>query len=74
MGQLGEGMHRIMYKGSQDKNRMVEDGMKGIRRNNEMGICPICSKEEEWNLIMRCDETKAWNDEFLDDLDILMQK
>jgi hypothetical protein len=32
--------------------------LKGVRGNIEQGICPMCSKEEDWSHIFRCDETK----------------
>jgi hypothetical protein len=47
---------------------MVEDGdwrLKGIRKNAEIGICPICRKEE-LSHILRCDGTKMWREEILD--------
>jgi hypothetical protein len=31
---------------------------EGIMRNSEEGICPGCSKEEDWNRILRCGRTK----------------
>jgi hypothetical protein len=39
--------------------------MKGVRRNSEQGICPICSKEEQWNLILKYKGIKIWRDEIL---------
>jgi hypothetical protein len=41
--------------------------LKGIRKNVEIGICPICSKEEELSHILRCDGTKMWREEILDE-------
>jgi hypothetical protein len=40
--------------------------LKGIRKNVEIGICPICRKEEELSLILRCAGTKNWREEILD--------
>jgi hypothetical protein len=40
--------------------------LKGIRKNVEIGICPICRKEEELSHILRCDGTKMWKEEILD--------
>jgi hypothetical protein len=40
--------------------------LKGIRKNVEIGICPICRKEEESSHIFRCDGTKMWREEILD--------
>lgn len=40
---------------------MVENSSlhtEGIMRNSEEGICPGCSKEEDWNRILRCGRTK----------------
>jgi hypothetical protein len=40
--------------------------LKGIRKNVEIGICPICKKEEELSHVLRCDGTKMWREEILD--------
>jgi hypothetical protein len=40
--------------------------LKGVRRNSEWGFSSICSKEEEWSHILRCERTKIWRDEILD--------
>jgi hypothetical protein len=40
--------------------------LNGIRKNVEIGICPICRKEEELSHILRCDGTKMWREEILD--------
>jgi hypothetical protein len=40
--------------------------LKGIRKNVEIGIGPICRKEEELNHILRCDGMKTWREEILD--------
>jgi hypothetical protein len=40
--------------------------LKGIRKNVEIGICPICREEEELSHILRCDGTKMWREEILD--------
>jgi hypothetical protein len=40
--------------------------LKGIRKNVEIGISPICRKEEELSHILRCDGTKMWREEILD--------
>jgi hypothetical protein len=41
--------------------------LKGIRKNVEIGICPICRKEKELSHILRCDGTKTWREEILDE-------
>jgi hypothetical protein len=40
--------------------------LKGIRKNVEIVICPICRKEEELSHILRCDGMKMWTEEILD--------
>jgi hypothetical protein len=41
--------------------------LKGVRRNIEQGICPLCNKEECWSHhILRCDETKSWREDLVD--------
>jgi hypothetical protein len=40
--------------------------LKGVRGNIEQGICPMCSKEEGWSHIFRCDETKSWRNDLFD--------
>jgi hypothetical protein len=40
--------------------------LKGVRRNIEQGICPLCNKEEGWSHILRCDETKSWRNDLVD--------
>jgi hypothetical protein len=40
--------------------------LKCIRKNVEIGICPICRKEEELCHILRCDRMKMWREEILD--------
>jgi hypothetical protein len=37
-----------------------------VRKNVEIGICPICRKEEELSHILRCDGMKMWREEILD--------
>jgi hypothetical protein len=39
--------------------------LKGIRKDVEIGICPIC-KKEGLSHILRCDGTKMWREEILD--------
>jgi hypothetical protein len=39
--------------------------LKGVRGNIEQGICPMCSKEEGWRHIFRCDETKSWRNDLV---------
>jgi hypothetical protein len=41
--------------------------LKGAWGNTDQGMCPICSKEEGWTHILRCEETKRWRDELVDD-------
>jgi hypothetical protein len=40
--------------------------LKGVGKIVEIGICPICRKEEELSRILRCDGTKMWREEILD--------
>jgi hypothetical protein len=40
--------------------------LKGIRKNVEIGICPICRKEKESSHILRCDGMKMGREEILD--------
>jgi hypothetical protein len=40
--------------------------LKGVRGNIEQGMCPMCSKEEGWRHIFRCDETKSWRNDLVD--------
>jgi hypothetical protein len=40
--------------------------LKGVRRNIEQGIRPLCNKEEGWSHILRCDETKSWREDLVD--------
>jgi hypothetical protein len=35
--------------------------LKDIRKNVEIGICPICRKEEELSHILRCDGMEMWS-------------
>jgi hypothetical protein len=46
--------------------RMGIGRLKGIRKNVEIGICPIHRKEEELSHILRCDGTKMWREDILD--------
>jgi hypothetical protein len=39
--------------------------LKGIRKNEEIGICPICRTKEELSHILRCDGMKTWREEIL---------
>jgi hypothetical protein len=39
--------------------------LEGVRRKNERGICPICSKEENQSHILRCEGTLIWGDQIL---------
>jgi hypothetical protein len=60
MQQLGGGIWRITYRGSQERNCVVAiQRLKGVRRNNERGICPICGKEEDWSHVHVCERTKV---------------
>jgi hypothetical protein len=48
---------------------VVENGYletKAVRGNIEQGICPMCSKEEGWSHIFRCDETKSRRNDLVD--------
>jgi hypothetical protein len=40
--------------------------LKAIRKNVEIGICPIYRKEEELSQILRYDGTKMWREEIMD--------
>jgi hypothetical protein len=40
--------------------------LKSVRGNIEQGTCPMCSKEEGWSHIFRCDETKSWRNDLVD--------
>jgi hypothetical protein len=40
--------------------------LKGVRRNNEQRVCSMCSKEEDWGHVLRCEGTNIWRDEILD--------
>jgi hypothetical protein len=40
--------------------------LKGVRRNIEQGICPLCNKEGGRSHILRCDETKSWREDLVD--------
>jgi hypothetical protein len=40
--------------------------LKDIRKNAEIGICPIRREEEELSHILRRDGTKMWREEILD--------
>jgi hypothetical protein len=39
--------------------------LKGIRKNEETGIFPICRKEEVLSHILKCDGMKMWREEIL---------
>jgi hypothetical protein len=34
--------------------------------NTEHGMCPMCSKEEGWSHILRCEKTRNWREELVD--------
>jgi hypothetical protein len=40
--------------------------LKGVRRNTEQGMCPMCNKEEGWSHILRCKETRSWREDLVD--------
>jgi hypothetical protein len=40
--------------------------LKGVRGNNEQGVCPMCHKEEGWSHILRCEETGSWREKLID--------
>jgi hypothetical protein len=51
----------VIYRYIQERSNMMENGcleMKEVRRNSIQGICPICSKGEGWNHILRCEGTR----------------
>jgi hypothetical protein len=39
---------------------------KGVRGNIEQGMCPICSEEEGWRHLFRCEGTRRGRDELVD--------
>jgi hypothetical protein len=52
MEELGGGTYRCMCRGRgrQERNTTIEitnSGAEGVGENNEQGICPICSNEDE---------------------------
>jgi hypothetical protein len=62
-------IYRIMNKESQQNNSMVENwslDTEEVKRNNEHGMWPMHSKEEEMYHILRCEGTKIWRDIVLD--------
>jgi hypothetical protein len=40
--------------------------LKGVRGNIDQGMCPICSKQEGWSRILRCEGTRSLRDELVD--------
>jgi hypothetical protein len=40
--------------------------LKGVRGNTEQEMCRMCNKEEGWNHIMRCEETRSWREDLVD--------
>jgi hypothetical protein len=40
--------------------------LKGVRRNTEQGMCPVCNKEGGWSHILRCEEARSWREELVD--------
>jgi hypothetical protein len=36
--------------------------LKDMRGNTEQGNVPLCIKEEGWNHILRCEETRSWRE------------
>jgi hypothetical protein len=40
--------------------------LKGVRRNIEQRICPMCNKEGGWSHILTCDENKSWREDLVD--------
>jgi hypothetical protein len=45
--QLSGVIYRIMYSGSQERNNLRENESLETE-GSEQGLCPICSKEEDW--------------------------
>jgi hypothetical protein len=39
--------------------------LKGVRKDNEHRVCPICSKAEVWGHMLRCEGTKIWRNQIL---------
>jgi hypothetical protein len=40
--------------------------LKGVTRNNEQGMCPVCNKEEGWSYILTSREIRSWKEELAD--------
>jgi hypothetical protein len=45
---------------------MIFRGVEGHRRKSEEGACPICSREEDWRHVLKCEEENIWRDDILD--------
>jgi hypothetical protein len=41
-------------------------GVEGVRRNSEEGPCPICSREKDWNHMLKCEGENIWRDNISD--------
>jgi hypothetical protein len=67
--QLEEGGKcKNMNSGSHERNCVLENmpwRLKEVTRSAEYEICPLYSKDENWNLLLRCEETKIWRDKIL---------
>jgi hypothetical protein len=55
-----------MYRICQERTSMLQIRfwrLKGVKRNNEQEIFLMCSKEEDWNHILRCKKKNRFGQE-----------
>jgi hypothetical protein len=48
--------------------------LKGVKGNTEQGMCPMCNKEEGWSHILRCDGTRSWGEELVDENSLVLSQ
>jgi hypothetical protein len=41
--------------------------LKGARGNTDQGMCPIYTKQKGWNRMLRCEGTRSWKNESVDE-------
>jgi hypothetical protein len=41
----------------------IKESMRG---NFDQGVCPVCSTEEGWSNVLKCEENGRWRDELTD--------
>jgi hypothetical protein len=41
--------------------------LKCDRRNTNQRMCPMCSKEEGWSHILKCEGTRSWREELVEE-------